>query len=57
MVGVEQLIVSMLDDPGIDRVMRAAGFSISQVRVSVSGVVVLSYFTMRDQKDAWVLPV
>lgn len=54
---MEQLIVSILDDPSIDRVMRAAGFSISQVRGGVEGVAILSYYTRRDQKGAWVLPV
>ena len=34
-VELEKLVVSILDDPSVDRVMRAAGFSSSQVRASV----------------------
>jgi ATP-dependent Clp protease ATP-binding subunit ClpA len=34
-VELEQLVVSILDDPSVDRVMRTAGFSSSQVRASV----------------------
>jgi ATP-dependent Clp protease ATP-binding subunit ClpA len=34
-VKLEKLVVSVLDDPSVDRVMRAAGFSSSQVRASV----------------------
>ncbi|XP_040260577.1 uncharacterized protein [Aegilops tauschii subsp. strangulata] len=34
-VELKQLIVSILDDPSVDRVMRAAGFSSSQVRDTV----------------------
>ncbi|XBI67567.1 hypothetical protein VPH35_046892 [Triticum aestivum] len=34
-VELKQLVVSILDDPGVDRVMRAAGFSSSQVRDTV----------------------
>ncbi|XP_037418246.1 protein SMAX1-LIKE 3-like [Triticum dicoccoides] len=34
-VELEQLVLSILDDPSVDRVMRAAGFSSSQVRASV----------------------
>ncbi|KAE8806238.1 hypothetical protein D1007_17670 [Hordeum vulgare] len=35
MLQLGKLIVSVLDDPSVDRVMRAAGFSSSQVRASV----------------------
>ncbi|KAE8800480.1 hypothetical protein D1007_23972 [Hordeum vulgare] len=34
-VELKQLVVSILDDPSVDRVMRAAGFSSSQVREAV----------------------
>ncbi|XP_037409991.1 protein SMAX1-LIKE 3-like [Triticum dicoccoides] len=34
-VELEQLVLSILDDPSVDRVMRTAGFSSSQVRASV----------------------
>ncbi|XP_073354018.1 protein SMAX1-LIKE 3-like [Aegilops tauschii subsp. strangulata] len=34
-VELEQLVISLLDDPSVDRVMRSAGLSSSQVRASV----------------------
>uniref|UniRef100_A0ACD5XZ20 Uncharacterized protein n=1 Tax=Avena sativa TaxID=4498 RepID=A0ACD5XZ20_AVESA len=34
-VGLEQLVVSILDDPSVDRAMRDAGFSGSQVKANV----------------------
>ncbi|KAM3353638.1 hypothetical protein ACQJBY_024661 [Aegilops geniculata] len=34
-VELEQLVLSILDDPSVDRVMRTAGFSSSQIRASV----------------------
>ncbi|XBH96736.1 hypothetical protein VPH35_087062 [Triticum aestivum] len=41
-VELEKLVVSILDDPSVDRVMRAAGFSSSQVRASVESAVTSS---------------
>ena len=41
-VELKQLVVSILDDPSVDRVMRAAGFSSSQVRASVESAVTSS---------------
>ncbi|CAM0950078.1 unnamed protein product [Alopecurus aequalis] len=37
-VGLEQLVVSILDDPTVDRAMREAGFSGSQVKANVAKV-------------------
>jgi hypothetical protein len=41
-VDIEQLIISILDDPSVSRVMREAGFSSSQVKANVEKAVSLS---------------
>lgn len=41
-VELEQLIISILDDPSVSRVMREAGFSSSQVKANVEKAVVAS---------------
>ncbi|VAI11008.1 unnamed protein product [Triticum turgidum subsp. durum] len=41
-VELEKLVVSILDDPSVDRVMRAAGFSSSQIRASVESALTSS---------------
>ncbi|CAN6380616.1 unnamed protein product [Urochloa humidicola] len=41
-VEIEQLIISILDDPSVSRVMREAGFSSSQVKANVEKAVVSS---------------
>ncbi|CAH9147410.1 unnamed protein product [Cuscuta epithymum] len=38
-VEVEQLVISILDDPSVSRVMREAGFSSSQVKINVEQAV------------------
>ena len=38
-VDIEQLIISILDDPSVSRVMREAGFSSSQIKAKVKKAV------------------
>ncbi|CAM0884334.1 unnamed protein product [Alopecurus aequalis] len=52
-VELEDLVVSVLDDPGVDRVMRAAGFSGSQLRASIVDVAVPPH---RASSDVTTLP-
>lgn len=44
-IEIEQLIISILDDPSVSRVMREAGFSSTQVKVNVEKVVSLDQST------------
>ncbi|XBH96910.1 hypothetical protein VPH35_087212 [Triticum aestivum] len=53
-VDLKQLVVSVLDDPSVDRVLRAAGFSSSQVRASVESVAASSEQSSRTGRDVVV---
>ncbi|KAL8217075.1 hypothetical protein R6Q57_023912 [Mikania cordata] len=47
-IELEQLILSILDDPSVSRVMREAGFSSTQVKTNVEHVVSLDLSSSKD---------
>ncbi|XP_019151462.1 PREDICTED: protein SMAX1-LIKE 3-like isoform X2 [Ipomoea nil] len=47
-VEVEQLVISILDDPSVSRVMREAGFSSSQVKTNVEQAVSLEVCSSKE---------
>ncbi|CAA2976256.1 Hypothetical predicted protein [Olea europaea subsp. europaea] len=49
-VEVEQLVISILDDPSVSRVMREAGFSSSQVKTNVEQAVSLEICTNQSKE-------
>lgn len=48
----EQLIISILDDPGVSRVMREAGFSSPQVKSKVEQAVSLKVFSSKPKTNS-----
>ncbi|CAA7060825.1 unnamed protein product [Microthlaspi erraticum] len=48
-IEAEQLIISILDDPGVSRVMREAGFSSPQVKAKVEQAVSLKVFSNKPK--------
>jgi hypothetical protein len=51
-IELEQLIISMLDDPSVSRVMREAGFSSTQVKNRVEQAVSLEICSQTDQSPS-----
>ncbi|CAA2970623.1 SMAX1-LIKE 3-like [Olea europaea subsp. europaea] len=56
-VEVEQLVISILDDPSVSRVMREAGFSSTQVKTNVEQAVSLEICTNQSKETNLKLPV
>nr|GMC96101.1 protein SMAX1-LIKE 3-like [Ipomoea batatas] len=54
-VEVEQLVISILDDPSVSRVMREAGFSSSQVKTNVEQAVSLEVCSTKEVAKPLVL--
>lgn len=50
-IELEQLVISILDDPSVSRVMREAGFSSTQVKTNVEQVVSLELSSQTPSKE------
>uniref|UniRef100_A0A804NZA9 Clp R domain-containing protein n=1 Tax=Zea mays TaxID=4577 RepID=A0A804NZA9_MAIZE len=55
-VDIDQLIISILDDPSVSRVMREAGFSSSQVKANVEKAVSASSSPEHQQQNTTIPP-
>ncbi|XP_054800679.1 protein SMAX1-LIKE 3-like [Prosopis cineraria] len=51
-IELEQLIISILDDPSVSRVMREAGFSSTQVKSNIEQTVSLEICSQKEQNTA-----